>query len=116
MEERNDEVRRAAIERIGWHEFLAGLELIAEADDPGNEGMRLRLFDLHSMAGKKLLGDGEWEELPRLIVMDNASLDRGGHRRRYSRLVPGDVSDPVAGIAASYGLAREDYAALEAAR
>jgi hypothetical protein len=78
--------------------------------------MTLSLFDLDSDAGRRLLGDGEWEDLPRLIVMDNASLDRGGHRRRYSRLVPGATTDPVAGIAASYGITRDEYSRLEAAR
>ena len=116
MRERNDEVRRAAIERIGWHEFTTGLTVLCEVEDPGNPGQSLVLFDLNNKAGRKLLGSDEWEEFPRLIVMHNASLDRGGHRRTYSRLVPGTVTDPVQGIAESYGISRDEYVLLEAAR
>ena len=38
--ERNVEIRRCAIERIGWDSYieLAGLTLVDQADDPGNAG------------------------------------------------------------------------------
>lgn len=44
--ERNVEVRRCAIERIGWPAFVeeAGLDLLGRAADPGNPGCELRLY------------------------------------------------------------------------
>ncbi|WP_252858606.1 DUF6745 domain-containing protein [Rhodococcus erythropolis] len=44
--ERNVEIRRCAIERIGWDSYieLAGLTLVDQADDPGNAGCLLQLY------------------------------------------------------------------------
>lgn len=99
--ERNAEVRRCAIERIGWARYLdeAGLALLATAPDPGNPGAELRLYDL----GR----DGT-----RVLLAVNGSVERDGRRRRYGLTVPEGFTDPVAAAAWTYGLARDEYATL----
>ena len=45
-DERNVEIRRTAIERIGWDTYIdaTGLTLLDAAHDPGNPGCTLRLY------------------------------------------------------------------------
>jgi hypothetical protein len=46
--ERNVEVRRCAIEHLGWPAVVdqAGLTLVGQSADPGNPGRELRLYEL----------------------------------------------------------------------
>lgn len=106
--ERNVELRRCAIERMGWPEFVAalGLRLIAEAEDPGNPGFVLSLFDeLVSV----------FEEPVRVLLCTNASVERDGTRRRYGLTVPADIDDPVSAAAWTFGLDADQYRQLAAA-
>ncbi|MFI6819009.1 DUF6745 domain-containing protein [Nonomuraea sp. NPDC050328] len=98
--EPNIEVRRCAIERLGWGEYLdrAGLRLVATAADPGNPGSELRLYDYRPGS--------------RVLLAVNGSLERDGTRRRYGLTVPGFLDDPVAAAAWSYGLPAAHYAQL----
>ncbi|MEU8198889.1 DUF6745 domain-containing protein [Microbispora amethystogenes] len=98
--EENVEVRRCAIERIGWDAYVAraGLGLVASAPDPGNPDHVLRLYDLRG--GTKVL----------LTV--NGSAERDGTRRRYGLTVPGHFRDPVAAAGWTYGLSAEQYSLL----
>jgi hypothetical protein len=102
--EANTEVRRAAIERIGWATYLhrAGLRPVASAPDPGNAPHRLELYE-----PPPGLVPGS-----RILLMTNGSPDRSGHRRRYAELVPADIGDPVTAAAWQYGCDRETYARL----
>jgi len=52
-EENNVEVRRCAIERIGWDPYIdqAGLHLVAAVADPGNPGCDLCLYDMPAGRG-----------------------------------------------------------------
>ncbi len=99
-EERNVEVRRCAIERLGWSAYIdrAGLRLVASAPDPGNPGSLLHLYDLR--------------EDTRVLLAVNGSVERDGHRRRYGLTVPGFLDDPVAAAGWTYGLSAEQYALL----
>ncbi|GAA4575448.1 hypothetical protein GCM10023176_44770 [Micromonospora coerulea] len=103
--ERNVEVRRCAIERLGWDAYLdqARLTLVAEAADPGNPGCRLQLYDLPQRV---------WGNPARVLLAVNGSVERDGHRRRYGLSVPADLDDPVAAAGWSYGLSGEQYARL----
>ncbi|GIH02146.1 hypothetical protein Rhe02_02130 [Rhizocola hellebori] len=105
LAERNVEVRRCAIERIGWQAYLdrAGLDLIAAAPDPGNPGCDLRLYDLPPQL---------WGTPARLLLAVNGSVERDGHRRRYGLTVPADLDDPVAAAGWSYGLTAHQYRQL----
>ncbi|WP_211245934.1 DUF6745 domain-containing protein [Actinomadura oligospora] len=104
--EPNIEVRRCAIERIGWDAYTeaAGLRLVGAAPDPGNPGSELRLFDLPS---------DTWGTPARLLLAVNGSLERDGTRRRYGLTVPVDLPDPVAAAAWTYGLGPDQYARLQ---
>ncbi|MFI6497780.1 DUF6745 domain-containing protein [Nonomuraea typhae] len=103
--EPNVEVRRLAIERLGWDRYLetAGLRLVARAPDPGNPGADLELYDLP----RTPLG-----YTPRVLLAVNGSLERDGTRRRYGLGVPHFLDDPVAAAAWTYGLSACHYAQL----
>ncbi|GAA2612513.1 hypothetical protein SMC26_09925 [Actinomadura fulvescens] len=98
--ERNVEVRRCAIEHIGWPAYIeqAGLSLVAVAPDPGNPGSELRLYDLRRST--------------RVLLAVNGSVERDGRRRRYGLTVPGFLDDPIAAAAWTYGLSAEQYSLL----
>ncbi|GGT24504.1 DUF6745 domain-containing protein [Streptomyces purpureus] len=103
--ETNVEVRRAAIERIGWDAYIeqAGLRLVGTADDPGNPGFRLRLYDVP----REL-----WGRSARLLLTVNGSVEPDGRRRQYALGVPAFLDDPVAAAGWSYGLSGEQYGRL----
>ncbi|MEV0294196.1 DUF6745 domain-containing protein [Nocardia sp. NPDC050710] len=99
--ERNAEIRRTTIERIGWDTYIddAELVLIGEADDPGNPGSTLRLYD--PPAG--------WGRRSRPLLAENGSVEPDGHRRRYGLHVPIWIDDPLAAAGWTYGLSGTDY-------
>ncbi|WP_207944926.1 DUF6745 domain-containing protein [Actinomadura rubrisoli] len=98
--EGNVEVRRCAIERIGWPSYIerAGLVLLATAPDPGNPGSHLRLYDMRKET--------------RVLLAVNGSVERDGRRRQYGLTVPGRFHDPVAAAGWTYGLSAEQYSQL----
>ncbi|MBO3744830.1 hypothetical protein J5X84_02030 [Streptosporangiaceae bacterium NEAU-GS5] len=98
--ERNVEVRRCAIENLGWAAYIeqARLRLLATAPDPGNPGSELRLY--------------HWHQQSRVLLAVNGSLERDGTRRRYGLVVPPWVDDPVAAAAWTYGLTPDQYSLL----
>jgi len=103
--ERNVEVRRSAIERIGWDTYIAqaGLRRIAAAGDPGNPGSALHLYDVPP---------GLWRRPARLLLVVNGSVEPDGSHRRYGLSVPAYFTDPVAAAGWTYGLSGEHYARL----
>ncbi|MGY2060774.1 DUF6745 domain-containing protein, partial [Nocardia gipuzkoensis] len=98
--ETNIEIRRCAIEHLGWPAYLeqAGMRLVATAPDPGNGGFELLLYDM--------------PRDQRLVVATNGSLERDGTRRRYGLSVPGHFTDPIAAVAWTYGLSAAQYSLL----
>lgn len=98
--EDNVEVRRCAIENIGWPDYIerGGLRLVASAPDPGNPGTELQLYDLRRQT--------------RVLLAVNGSVERDGHRRQYGLTVPGAINDPVAAAGWTYGLSAEQYSRL----
>jgi hypothetical protein len=101
----NSEVRRVMIEAIGWGEYLrrAGLPLLADIEDPANPPYRLQLYEFV---------DPFWESM-NLLVMTNASPDRGGGHRCYGEFVPSEFTDPVEAVAWQYGVPVETYRAIQ---
>ncbi|WP_222721420.1 DUF6745 domain-containing protein [Actinomadura sp. HBU206391] len=99
-EEPNVEVRRCAIEHIGWASYIdqARLRLVGSAPDPGNPGSQLRLYDMRKET--------------RVLLAVNGSVERDGHRRRYGLTVPGFFDDPIAAAGWTYGLSAEQYSLL----
>lgn len=103
-EERNVEVRRSAIERIGWDTYIdaAGLELLDCADDPGNAGHALALYATPS----------GWGVPGRILLVTNGSQERDGTRRRYGLNVPEFLPSALDAAGWTYGISGRDYARL----
>lgn len=125
MDEPNVEIRRCAVERIGWDVFLAqlGAEPIASAPDPGNPGHMLYLYE----PPEALVTDGLAQggrtvrirtraQRSRVLMCTNGSVERDGTRRRYGLMVPAHHVDPVAAAAELYGVSVEVYRKLEVRR
>jgi hypothetical protein len=104
--EANAEVRRCAIEAMGWARFAeeAELTLIDECPDPGNPGQWL---SLHSVPGKV------WGAPAHVLVCTNGSVDLDGGRHTFGLLVPVTVGSALGAAAWGYGLSVEEYAQLE---
>lgn len=99
MAERNVEVRRCALEHLGWPAFVAGagLALLGSAVDPGNPGCELRLYD---------------GSATRLLLVVNGSVERDGTRRHYGLRVPAEIDHPLDAAGWTYGLSGAQYAQL----
>ncbi|MEV4111393.1 DUF6745 domain-containing protein [Nonomuraea sp. NPDC049695] len=99
-DEANVEVRRCAIERLGWAAYIeqAGLRLVASAPDPGNPGSELRLYDMRRGT--------------RVLLAVNGSVERDGRRRRYGLTVPAFLHDPIDAAGWTYGLSAAQYSRL----
>ena len=102
--EPNVEVRRCAIEAMGWDTYIAaaGLRLVDRANDPGNPGCELRLYDLPPTIWG---ADGG-----RVLLVSNGSRERDGTRRRYGLPVPPQTAGAIDAAAWTYGLRPEQYA------
>jgi hypothetical protein len=116
--EGNVEVRRCAIEAIGWGRFteLAGLVPVgqvpgsshrstelasARVPDPGNPGQHLTLYDVPERL---------WGDRIRLLMCTNGSAERDGTRRQYGLTVPAHITDPLEAAAWTVGLTGDQYA------
>ena len=104
--ETNVEIRRCAIESLGWDTFINSgeLRLMDTAPDPGNPGQELRLFDVPS----SLLSTSS-----RLLICINGSPERDGSRNMYSLPVPSESTDAVEAAAALAGLSKVQYLKLK---
>jgi hypothetical protein len=102
--ERNVEVRRCAIERIGWDTYIseAGMKLIDQADDPGNQAGTLALYATPAT----LRPHG------RILLVLNGSRERDGTRRRYGLPVPDGTTSALDAAGWTYGISGSDYARL----
>jgi hypothetical protein len=108
LREPNAEIRRCAIEKIGWEKFAehAGLTVVDEQPDPGNPGNVLRLCDVPS----QIYG------VPvRVLLCTNATPERDGTIRKFGLTVPADITDAVAAAAWTFSLSSEQYRQLERA-
>ncbi|TKK90536.1 hypothetical protein FDA94_05965 [Herbidospora galbida] len=97
-DESDPDIRLAAIQRMGWPEFVdqtAG-RLIATAPDPGNDA-ELLLYDVMEHT---------------VLIVVNGTVERDGTRRRYGLIVPEDVADPVEAAAWTYGITAPLYRQL----
>jgi hypothetical protein len=104
LRETNAEIRRCAIERIGWDRFVsdAGLTQVGKAcPDPGNPGHELALYDVPRQI---------FDEPVRVLLCTNGTVERDGTRRRFGLTVPGTVRTPMAAAAWGYGLNPSQYA------
>ena len=93
MSERNAEVRRCAIEVVGWDTITDQLTLVSAEPDPGNAPHALRLYDL-----PESLRD-MWDDEARVLVCVNGSVERDGTRRSFGLPVPAHHTSAVAAAA-----------------
>ena len=106
LREPNSEIRRCAIERMGWPQFItaAGLEQVgASVPDPGNPGQHIALYDVPERI---------YDVHVRVLVCTNATRERDGSRHTFGLTVPADISDPVAAAAWTFNVSPEMYAQL----
>jgi hypothetical protein len=110
--EPNSEIRRCAIEKIGWDAFIeeSGLKVIASAPDPGNTPHHIALYDLPDTLSDLFDVDA------RILLCTNGTIEPDGTRRRFGLPVPGHHTDPVAAAADLYGWPVEAYRQLEVRR
>lgn len=110
--EPNAEIRRCAIEKVGWDHFVehSGIKRVATAPDPGNPGYEITLYDLPEQLTD--LYDAE----ARILLCVNGTVERDGTRRRFGLPVPAHHNDPVEAAADLYGWSVEDYRSLEVRR
>jgi hypothetical protein len=106
LQEPNTEIRRCAIERIGWDRYIAEAELslVDTKPDPANAPHVVRLYDVP----RRIYG-----EHVRVVLMTNGSPDRNGELRVYGETVPADVNDAVAAVAWQYGIDAGTYSRLQ---
>jgi hypothetical protein len=105
MKEPNSEIRRCALESLGWDQAVRDLKLkaIATAPDPANSPHELRLFKLpEEIYGRPV----------NLLLMVNGSPDRSGDLRQYGETVPANILDPIEAAAWQYDVAPDVYAQL----
>ena len=89
LREPNVEVRRCAIEHMGWDRFIleAGLAQVGNTqEDPGNPGQTMTLYDVPSQI---------YDEPVRVLLVTNGSAERDGTRRRFGLTVPADIDIPI---------------------
>ena len=102
MAEPNTEIRRCAIEKMGWDQFInaAGMKLADEAPDPGNPGQMLRLYDVP----ENVL------DLPiRVLVAHNATRERDGTRHTFGLTTPMDCKTAISAAAWTFNLTENEY-------
>ena len=101
--EPNVEVRRCAVEKMGWDRFIKEGNLVqsgATVPDPANPGHVLSLYKVPMAIV---------ETNTHVLLCDNATPERDGTRRRFGLLVPGTITDPLAAAAWTFGLPAEHY-------
>lgn len=107
LKEENTEIRRCAIERMGWDQFIdgAGLQQVGTAcDDPGNPGQTLALYDIPEQI---------YDSPMRVLLCTNGTVERTGERRRFGLTVPQSCRTPLEAAAWTYGLTADVYATAQ---
>jgi len=107
LQEPNAEIRRSAIEKMGWEEFVVKAELaqVGEVmDDPGNPGYTITLYDVPAVI---------YDEPIRVLICQNGTTERGGTRRKFGLTVPVECSTPIEAAAWGYDVSPEVYATLQ---
>jgi hypothetical protein len=108
LHERNSELRRIAIERLGWNRFLAEAHTFlidGPVPDPGNPGNTLRLYDMPPVDGR----------VARLLLCTNASPERDGTVRRFGLHVPATIDTALAAAAWTFDVDPDVYQTLQRA-
>ncbi len=102
LRETNTEVRRCAIEKMGWDRFVVEgrFREVHSAADPGNPGYTLHLFDIPEQIFNTPI---------KVLVCTNATPERDGTRRKFGLTVPAEINDAVEAAAWGFSLTKEKY-------
>jgi hypothetical protein len=109
LKEPNAEIRRCAIERMGWPAFITDARLKqvgATVDDPGNPGQTLALYDVPERI---------YDAPIRVLICINATVERDGTRHTFGLTVPEHIATPLAAAAWTFDIPESEYVALDAA-
>jgi hypothetical protein len=104
INESHVEIRRCAVERLGWDHFIRDADLAQVGPttaDPGNAGHTLALHELPVLLGQQPV---------RVLLCTNGTMERDGTRRRFGLTVPAHITDPVEAAAWGDGLTATQYA------
>jgi len=105
LAEQNQEIRRVMVEQMpgGWQHFvdMAKLKLIDECPDPGNPPYMVRLYSLPAALGSH-----------KLIIVNNATIERDGSRRSYGITVSANCKTAMEGASSTFGLSVDQYKEL----
>lgn len=110
MAESNAEIRRCAIEKFGWPEFVrsAGIDPIETGvPDPGNPGQVLDLYTLP---------EDVYAEPVNLLVCTNGTQERDGTRRTFGLTVPARIKTALGAAAWGYDIPVEEDATIQVRR
>ena len=108
LKEVNAEIRRCAIERMGWHHFIkeSGMKQIGKTvDDPGNPGQHLALYSIPKI----------FAEPVNVLLAVNATIERDGSRHQFGLTVPATITDSIEAAGWTFGMTKKQYSALERA-
>lgn len=105
LTELNTEIRRSAIERIGWDRFVTAARFteLDRTADPGNPGQLLRLYDMPGRVPSRHM---------RVLLCSNATRERSGERYSFGLAVPTDCSTALAAAAWTFDLTEDQYTQL----
>jgi hypothetical protein len=108
LKEPNTEIRRCALEAVGWDKVVAhiGEEPIDTCPDPANPPHELALYRLPDNINP-------YGQPVNLLIMVNGSPDRSGVLRRYGETVPATAKSAAAAAAWQYGVSPEVYSQLQ---
>jgi hypothetical protein len=105
LSEQNQEVRRVMVEQMpgGWPSFVdaANLKLLDECPDPGNSPHTVKLYALPVALGSH-----------KLIIVDNATIERDGRRKTYGVTVSATCKTALEAAASTFGLSTAEYKQL----
>jgi len=104
LAEENTEIRRCAIEHVGWDTVIAhlGADPIDTCPDPGNAPHQLALYRLPDKINP-------YRQPLNLLLMVNGSPDRSGQIRRYGETVPATITSALDAAAWQFGVSPSAY-------
>jgi len=101
----NLELRSIAIEYMGWEPIAESLTPLAVADDPGNPGHVIELYEFAVASGLESMS----ADRRHFVRVTKASPTMDGTRRSYIIQVVPLITDPVAAVVESFGVSADVY-------
>ena len=116
LSESNAEVRRCAIEKMGWAKFCdhPSMKKVAECDDPGNPPHSLSLWELpEELDDMFLIPDEFGGARGKILLCTNGTPEHDGTFHRFGLIVSPHHTDPVEAVAELYDMPVQAYRDLQ---